>query len=206
MPLSAVRYCSYRVDERLVELLGALRVEPLHQGDHGRRRFGEQLPDLLARIRLEPQRPVLELELELLAEHVLDVILATPFVRLATVDRLVREAAVELAELRVRLPGGEPEARAGAGDTPELGGDVRMVGSEDQAEVREDGVERSVVVREVLDVAEIERDVGARGVGYLARLDEHRLRGVDAGHVRAAGRRADCDVAAAAREVEHPVS
>ena len=78
-----------------------------------------------------------------------------------------------------------------------------MVGSEDQAEVREDGVERPVVVRQVLDVAEVERDVGARRLRDLTRLDEHRLRRVDPGDVGAARRRADGNVAAAARQVEH---
>ena len=46
---------------------------------------------------LEPERAVLELELEVLAEHVLDVVLATPFVGLAALDRLLGEAPVELA-------------------------------------------------------------------------------------------------------------
>ena len=44
--------------------------------------------------------PSVELELEVLGEHVLDVVLAAPLRRLAALERLVGEAAVELAELR----------------------------------------------------------------------------------------------------------
>ena len=84
-------------------------VERRENGDHRRRRGREELPELLAGARVDPERAVVEVELEVLAEHVLDVILAAPLVRLAAVDRLVGEAAVELAELRVRPPRGEAE-------------------------------------------------------------------------------------------------
>src|SRR5581483_9635353 len=130
------RVAFVELDERPVERLALLGVEPAEQRDHGRRRGREELPDLLARARLEPERPVLELELELLAEHVLDVVLASPLVRLPAVERLVGEATVELAELGVRLPPGEPDATAGARHAAQLVGDVRVVGREDEAERR----------------------------------------------------------------------
>ena len=104
------------------------------QRDHRRRRLGEELPHLLAGLGLEPERAVLELELEVVAEHVLDVVLATPFVGLAALDRLLGEAAVELGELRVRLPGAEADPSAGARRPgASSGGDVRVVGREDRA-------------------------------------------------------------------------
>src|SRR5207247_7501817 len=93
-----------QLDERAMELLGALRVEPLDECDHRRRRGREELPERLARLGLEPERPVVEVKGEVVAEHRLDVILPSPLVHLAPLDRLVREPAVELAEPRVRLP------------------------------------------------------------------------------------------------------
>src|SRR5262245_51256515 len=95
------------LDEGLVEGLAAAGVELVHQRHHWRRRAREELSDLLTGIGVDPERAVDELELEILAEHVLDVVLAPPFGRLAPLQGLLGEAAVELAELRVRLPGGE---------------------------------------------------------------------------------------------------
>src|SRR5947208_8751141 len=103
-----------------MELLALRHLEVPHHRHDRRRRLGEQLPDLLARGGLEPQSAVLEVELEVLAEHVLDVVLAPPLVGLATLDRLLGEAAVELAQLGVGLPGAEAEAPARPDDPREL--------------------------------------------------------------------------------------
>ncbi len=71
----------------------------------------KMLPDLLTRARVDPECAVVEVQLEVLAEHVLDVILAAPFVRLPALDRLVGEATVELAEPRIRAPRCEADLR-----------------------------------------------------------------------------------------------
>ena len=78
-----------------------------------------------------------------------------------------------------------------------------MVGREDEAEVREHDVEARVVVRQVLDVAEVELHGDAFLLGSPARLLEHRLGDVDRRHRRARARRADRDLAGAGRDVEN---
>src|SRR5579871_5674123 len=104
------------LDERLVERLAALRLELSDQRDHRRRGAREELPELFSGRGVDPQRSVDELQLEVLAEHVLDVVLSPPLGCLATLERLLGEAPIELTELRVRLPGREAEPAAGARD------------------------------------------------------------------------------------------
>ncbi len=95
--------------------------------------------------------------------------------------RVEVERVVELLQLRVRLPGGEAEPAAA--HARELAGRSRVVRREDEPEARADDVERLVLVRQRLGVAELEPDLGRLGAGAL----EHPGRDVDAGHLRARG-------------------
>ena len=81
-----------------------------------------------------------------------------------------------------------------------------MVGREDEPEVRGDDVEARVVVRQVLDVAEVEPHVDAVLVRAAARLLEHRLGDVDRRHRRARARGADRHLAGPGRDVEHALA
>ena len=143
----------------MVERVAALVVESAEHRDDGRRGVREELPQLLARRGVEPERAVLVVELEVVAEHVLHVILAAPLRRLAPLERFVRELAVELTELRVGLPRGETETPACADHTRQLGRDVRVVGRPDERERRQDDVEVPVVERQVLGIGVVAVEV-----------------------------------------------
>ena len=81
-----------------------------------------------------------------------------------------------------------------------------MVGSEHDAKVRDDDVEARVLVREVLDVTEIEGDLGSFLFRALASLRKHRLGDIDPGDDTAGACRPHRNLAGAGREVEHALA
>ena len=84
-------------------------------------------------------------------------VLAAPLVRLAALDRLLGEAAVELAELRVRLPGREPEAARRRATRASSAATFAWSGAKTSPKLETTTSKHSVVVRQVLDVADVGR-------------------------------------------------
>ena len=119
------------------------------------------------------------------AEHQLDVLLAAPLGRLAPVERLLGEAAVELAELRIGLPGREAEPPAGPRHARELGRDVRVILGVDRARSRRRA--RRSSRRRRAGARRCRRRRGRRGPPPRPRRRALGDRGgaVDRGHVRA---------------------
>src|SRR5262249_12420912 len=139
---------------------------------------------------------------EVLPEHVLDVVLAAPLGRLAALQRLLGEAAVQLAELRVRLPRGESEPGTRSSDPCPLSGAVRVVGGQNETERPGAPVRIGVVLGQVPHVAEVNAD-RQRGRGRaLPGLVYQRRRAVDRGDLGSRTRRAQRDRARAGAEVE----
>ena len=135
-----------------MKLLALRLVEHPDEPQHRRRGDREDLPQLLTRLGVDPERAVFEIELEVFAEHVFDMVLSAPLGRLSPVQRLIGEAAVELAELRVRFPRRETKPSTGTRDTRELRGDAHMVGRPDETECRRDDAECIRVEWEILAI------------------------------------------------------
>ena len=119
----------------------------------------------------------LELELEGVAEQLAYVLLAAPV--LAVVRRPARRRARTAHHLEVADPGppgaSEPEPPPGRHDAGELARRSPMVGREDHAAGGGDDVERRVVVRQPLHVADVEvGSPGPRSGPVPAPLDQRR--------------------------------
>ena len=108
-----------------------------------------------------------------------------------------------LADVAGGRPAHEPDRAAGPAYPQQLGGSLRLVGREHDAEHRRDGVEARVGERERLGVTFEQRDVEAFHLGAETPVVQQRGDIVDADDLAATPRGCDRGVAVAGGDVEH---
>jgi hypothetical protein len=193
-----------------VQLLALLVVEALRQDLRRPVVANEQLPYRFSGLHLERRVEKLELEVEVTAQEIADVVLAAPVERIADARRRSRlilpHDSEDLGEPGIGGPAGQADVPARFRDAGELLGDGRVIWREHHATGRGDDVEACVLEVERLRVADAIVDVEPALVCQLLRLLDQRGREVDSNDLDPFRCNEFRNGAGSAGKVENPLS